>query len=404
MDKKRFADVTDLVILIFLTIQIVSVSISIAISSVSFGIWVSVWIIQIAFTKAIGPGKMMRRELKYVNIFTAFYIFFEIISRFFAVYPDGAFVNLKRLLLFLIFYVSIIKIIKTEILVKLLLINAIVLSIISITEIINYSIKFEEMISEIPFSEIRIDYFNYPITSAEIKMMSLLSLIPAAFLKDSFIIRRKYLILIMLPIFISMMLTQSRNVFLAFFLCLLVYGIVINRKFLIVYIILLIAGALILPDKYTYRIKSITDMTHLSNKSRLEMWTVGWKMFKDHPLTGVADSHIREIYETYKKPEESSEGVHLHSNFMMILATTGIFGFAGFILMFTAIFIKQIEYYRKSVMLKEKMLIFGSILVFISFQISGIFEWNFGDHEVMTVYFFLISVPFVLKNILLNEA
>lgn len=386
------------IILIFLIVQIVSVSISIAVSSVAFGIWASVWIIQIAVTKNTGLDDKMRSELFYVNLFTALYIIFEIVSRFFAVYPEGAFVNLKRLLLFLIFYVSIIKIYKTEILVKMLLLNLAVISLVSIIEIVKYSIKFEEMISVMPFSEIRIDYFSYPITSAEIKMMSLLSLIPAVFLKEGMMFKRKYLVLLLLPVFVSMMLTQSRNVFLAFFLCLLIYGIVINRKFLLIYISILIAGAFILPDEYTSRIKSIADTSHLSNKSRLDMWDVGWKMFKDHPLTGVADSHIREIYETYKKPEESSEGVHLHSNFMMILATTGVFGFAGFIGLFSAIFIKQMRYYKNSVNRQERMLIFGSILVFISFHVSGIFEWNFGDHEVMTVFFFLISVPFVLKN------
>jgi O-antigen ligase len=121
-------------------------------------------------------------------------------------------------------------------------------------------------------------------------------------------------------------------------------------------------------------------------------------MFKDHPLTGVADSHIKEIYETYKKAEQYGEGVHLHNNFIMILATTGIFGFLSFLGIFVLIFVKQIRYYRESKSEINKLLIFGSILVMISFQISGIFEWSFGDHEVMTVFFFLISVPFVLEK------
>ena len=154
-----------------------------------------------------------------------------------------------------------------------------------------------------------------------------------------------------------------------------------------------------MPSSYIERVKSIADINHPSNASRLNMWSVGLRMFSDHPFTGIADSHILEIYETYKKPEFQSEGVHLHNNFIMILATTGIFGFLSFLIMFILIFFKQIKFYRNEKTDTDKMLILGSILVMISFQISGIFEWSFGDHEVMTVFFFLISVPFVIYKL-----
>ena len=116
-------------------------------------------------------------------------------------------------------------------------------------------------------------------------------------------------------------------------------------------------------------------------------------------MTGVADSHILEIYSTYKKPDVPGEGVHLHNNFIMILATTGIFGFISFFIMFILIFLKQIKLFRKESPGVNKMLILGSILVMISFQICGLFEWTFGDHEVMTVFYFLLSVPFVILKL-----
>ena len=197
-------------------------------------------------------------------------------------------------------------------------------------ELVLYAFKFGELISKMSFSEIRIDYFNYPLTTAEIKMISLFSVFPLLFIKDIFFITRKYLLLILLPVFISMLLTQSRNVLIATFICFIITGVILNRKFLLSMILILIVSSFILPSSYIERVKSIADYNHPSNASRLYMWEVGWEMFKDHPLTGIADSHIREIYETYKKPEFQGEGVHLHNNFIMILATTGIFGFISY--------------------------------------------------------------------------
>lgn len=397
--KIKFSRNLDKIILIFLTIQISSAGISIAVSSISFGIWLGLWLMQIILRGKISEDNITLPELKQINIFVILYILFEILSRFFAIYPEGAFINLKRLLLFLIFYVSVIKIREKNILMRMLMTVVCTVSVISVYEIIKYAVLYKEMISGKPFSEIRIDYFNYPITGAEIKMMIMVSVFPLIFIKENFLISKKYLIGLLAPVFISMLLTQSRNVFLATAVCLSVYGIFVNRKFLIVFLIITILGWLLLPAEFTDRFRSIIDMNHLSNKSRISMWKVGWQMFLDHPLTGVADSHIKEIYQTYKIPEEASEGVHLHNNLLMILATTGIFGFISFVGIFISILISQIKYYIKEKNVKIRMLLFGSILVFLSFQISGIFDWSFGDHEVMTVFFFLISVPFVINKL-----
>ena len=397
--QNKYSVHLDKIILTLLAIQIAAVSISIAVSSIAFGLWIGLWLIQIITDRKINYDKDLFSEIKIVNYFILAYIFFEILSRFFALYPEGAFNNLKRLLLFLIFYVSIIKIIDFKTLCRLLLLNISAVSIISIIELIQYAVKFGSMINQMPFSEIRIDYFNYPLTSGEIKMISFLSLFPLLFLKDKFIIEKKYILSILIPVFISMILTQSRNVFLALFICFVIYGIVANKKFLMAFFIVLIAGWLILPSAFTERTASIIDLNHQSNATRLRMWDVGLKMFADHPLTGIADSHIKEIYSTYSIPQSEAEGVHLHNNFIMILATTGIFGFFSYIGMFLSIFLKQIKYYRQSTDPVKKMLLLGSILVMISFQISGIFEWSFGDHEVMTVFFFLTGVPFVISKL-----
>ncbi len=385
-------------ILLFLTIQIASISISIAVSSIAFGIWGGIWIIQMISQRKIGYDKELFREMRLINIFTILYFIFEINSRIFAVYPEGAFANIKRLLLFLIFYVSVIKIINIKTLSEILFVNISAISVISTVELFKYAMKFSELIRQMPFSEIRIDYFNYPLTTAEIKMISFLSVFPVLFIKEKFFIDKKYLIVVLIPVFISMILTQSRNVFLGLFISFLVFGVFFNRKFLLAFIGLLIISYFILPSGMTDRISSIADINHPSNASRLTMWNVGYKMFKDHPLTGIADSHIKEIYETYKKSETESEGVHLHSNYLMILATTGIFGFLSFAGIYFTIFIKQIKYYKEEKIQYEKMLIAGSILVMISFHVAGIFEWSFGDHEVMTVFFFLTAVPFVIRK------
>ncbi|MBK7253236.1 MAG: hypothetical protein IPI04_04755 [Ignavibacteria bacterium] len=101
----NFKTVTDKLILIFLTIQISFVSLSIALSSIAFGLWLGIWLIQIIVIKKISYDEFLFREMKILNLFVILYFIAEVISRIFAVYPEGAFSNLKRLLfIFNIFY------------------------------------------------------------------------------------------------------------------------------------------------------------------------------------------------------------------------------------------------------------------------------------------------------------
>ncbi|MCX6165974.1 MAG: O-antigen ligase family protein [Ignavibacteriae bacterium] len=122
-------------------------------------------------------------------------------------------------------------------------------------------------------------------------------------------------------------------------------------------------------------------------------------MFKDHPLIGVGDNEITQVYKMYKIPESHGEGSHLHSNYMMVLATKGILGLLIYIALFTTLFLKQIKYFRITENKEQKYLIFGCILATLSFHIAGIFEWNYGDWEVLTLLLFILSIPFILINL-----
>ena len=397
MDKPKLSETLDKLIIVFLTIQIASVNFSIALSSISFGIWAGIWLIQIIVDRNIGNNKKLFKEIKVINIFILLYIFFEILSRFFAVMPGEEFIGLKRLLLFLILFVSMIKVADRNTLFKILFIILCIASIVSIYELVEYIFKLEANIDRIGFAEVRIDFFAYPLTTGQMKMMLILSVFPLLFVKDKFLIKRKYLFLILSPVILSMLLTQSRNVFLAVFIALIIFGIFFNRKFLLTFVVVLILAWIFVPSEYQSRIKSIGNIEHQSNKARLMMWDVGMQMFFEHPLTGVADSHLKEVYKLYKTPETEGEGSHLHSNLIMILATTGIFGFLSYVGMMLSIFIFQVKTYLKEKESEiDKALLFGSILVMISFNVAGLFEWCFGDHEVMTVFFFLIATPFII--------
>jgi len=342
----------------------------------------------------------------FVNGAIAFYVLAEFISRLFAVFPDEALIGLKRQFLVLILFGSVSTIKDKNTFYKIFFIVVFGNSLISVFEIIRFAVAFRELAATVNISEIRIDYLNYPITGAEIKMLVFLTAFPLLFSKAKLpLIKKWHLVTALFPIFTAMYLTQSRNVMLAVFICFIIAGAFHSKKFLIYFVVLTAAFIYLIPGQFSERIFSIIDPNHPSNHSRIVMWQTGIKMFKDHPVTGVGDNEITQVYKMYKTPETQGEGSHMHSNYMQILVTSGILGAIAYILFHLAFFIKQTKYYSALNDGNDRLLIFGTILMMISFHISGIFEWNFGDWEVFNVFMYLLSLPFVLfsldkKNIL----
>ncbi|MBN1633297.1 MAG: O-antigen ligase family protein [Ignavibacteria bacterium] len=400
MEYGKYKHRIENIILIFFAVHISAVSFSIAVASISFGIWGGLWLINLVMTKRNPFNNHSFPELKFVYLFLLIYVIFEILSRFFAVIPEGALAGLKRLLLLLIFVASVDITDKTKKLESIITVVLIVFSVISTYEIVRFMVEYINAGFEINIIDTRLGYFSHPITTGEVKMLVFVLLIPLLFIKGREFRNKKIILsFLLLPILISLFLTFSRNVILAVIVCFIITGLFMSRKTLIATIIIVIAIFLFSPPQLKERLTSSFNPEHETNKPRLIMWKTGLKMFSDHIWTGVGDNEFIGVYKMYRQPEFTGEGSHMHNNYMMILVTTGLFGFIGYCGFMITLFIKQIKLYRRESNDKFKKLIFGSILAFIAFNLSGIFEWNFGDWEVLSVFLFIISIPFIIFNI-----
>lgn len=384
-------------ILFFLFIHLTAINVSIALASISFGIWGGLWIIELILRKTFFIDKSVRKILLLPNIFLIIYILSEILSRIFAVIPEGALIDLKRLLLFAVFFVSIEKFNDSAQLMKFFFLILIFYSIISTFETLRYLYEIIFGIKQFDTSSNRLGYFTHPLTIGELKMLIFLSAFPLIFAKNELGKRvRALILLLLLPVFSAMILTFSRNVIFATVICLMIFTFLQNKKIFALLILILLGMWSISPKEIKSRYESIFDLNHESNKARIVMWETGLKIFRDYPIIGTGDNEFKEIYKRYKNIQYEAEGSHLHNNYIMILVTNGIIGFTGFIGFMITLLIRQINIYKKTKIDLHKKLIYGSILALISLNLSGIFECNFTDWEVASLFLFNISFPFII--------
>lgn len=341
-------------------------------------------------------------EKNLVYLFGLF-ILSQVISSVFSSNPAESFENIfRKISLYIIFFASVIFIKKEEDLLLLLRVLVLFTALVALVELIRFSIDYLPNPVK-PLSEYRLEYYGYPVTNGEIKMILLLIIIPFLLVKKKYIFSRTVLLLVSVPLFISFYLTNTRNAFLGLITGLVITGILKNRYFLGAVILVVILFLLFAPIAYKERVMSIADLMHPSNKSRIVMWDTGIKIFKDNPLTGVGDVDINKVYRMYKTPESHGEGAHMHNNFMQMLVNFGLTGLICWLLLLIYIFLRQVKIYIKTKndeLLNILALI--SVTSFTALMVTGLTEYNFGDAEFAAVFWFALSLAFVAEKFKFN--
>jgi len=154
----------------------------------------------------------------------------------------------------------------------------------------------------------------------------------------------------------------------------------------------------------TSRLSSFVDPYYETNYSRLAFWRAGVKIFFDHLFFGVGDIDLAEYYKIYKRPYDKEIQGHLHSNFFHTLATLGIVGTFAILFLFLRILLVHLSVLKKLRAVPFASSYFlGAVGVYVSFLAAGLTEYNFGDHEVITLVWFTLAISIAFSKSLKKD-
>jgi len=149
------------------------------------------------------------------------------------------------------------------------------------------------------------------------------------------------------------------------------------------------------------RMSSIVDPGHRANVERVHMWRAGLEIFRDHPLVGVGLMDMAEVYDEYRPPDARERHGHFHNVFVQVAAARGAVGLVAFLYLLWAMGNAIWRGLRaaRSISPTAHALGAGAYGAYLGFVVSGLFEWNFGDSEVIMVVYFLVGVGIALERI-----
>jgi len=154
-----------------------------------------------------------------------------------------------------------------------------------------------------------------------------------------------------------------------------------------------------LPDVIQGRLMSAFDPANEANTQRVLMWETGWEWVAEHPITGVGDHDLKNLYREHHAGVEGVEiQGHLHSNLVQFAAIWGIPGLVLAVIFLLAVVVQLGRRWRfLKAMPNEghdlaRIWCLGALGAWVGFMVAGLFEWNFGDAEVGLLLWFLVGM------------
>ncbi len=202
-----------------------------------------------------------------------------------------------------------------------------------------------------------------------------------------------------LLILTALMTTLSRNAWVGLAVGMVVVAVASkSRKTGLCLALVMVSAIFMAPHSISQRVKSIVNLQDETAVERIYMWKSGIKMFMDKSILGFGPGEIKDNYAHYVNRKATQKSLsHLHNNLVHLAAERGIFALGAWIWAWFGYFVLVIQRIRdtRTAPFGTRFRMIGGLAVAAGFLSAGMFEYNFGDSEVVMVMFMAIALPFM---------
>jgi O-antigen ligase len=162
------------------------------------------------------------------------------------------------------------------------------------------------------------------------------------------------------------------------------------RLFAIVPVIAAVFFALA-PRLVTQRFISMFDARDPTRMDRVAMVREGGRMIAAAPLTGVGPNMVERRYAEFRGPDAVNKiNPHLHNNPVQIAAERGLPALAIWAWFLVAL---ARDLWRRFSSGSQRFLAAAGLATVAGLLTAGLFEYNFGDSEVLMLFLILVTLP-----------
>jgi putative inorganic carbon (HCO3(-)) transporter len=165
--------------------------------------------------------------------------------------------------------------------------------------------------------------------------------------------------------------------------------------------VLLVAAAVLSVPAVLQRVLSFMDPTDPTARERVAMLSAGVALLREHPIVGVGPGQVKRLYPQYAPAYAVRRHTsHLHNTPLQIAVERGFVGMALWLWIFGAFFVRVLGIWKRlpAAAVHDRALVAGCAAAIVAFVIASLFEYNFGDTEVLLVAMSLMALPLVIDR------
>jgi O-antigen ligase len=163
--------------------------------------------------------------------------------------------------------------------------------------------------------------------------------------------------------------------------------------------LLLLALFIFAPRSAYQRLRSGIDSGDATTRGRIELAQTSLRLIRDNPWFGVGPKSVNTEALRYRGSQEFPDWLyqHMHNNFLQIAAERGIPGLLLWIWFMIQLVRSPIQVFRgRAPEDRQSFAVVASIAAvgsWLALMVAGMFEYNFGDSEILTLFLFIMSAP-----------
>jgi O-antigen ligase len=150
------------------------------------------------------------------------------------------------------------------------------------------------------------------------------------------------------------------------------------------------------PGQITRRYQSMFNLNDPTVRDRYTMLRIGERMVRTYPLTGVGPNMVQRLYVSYRGSDSlvGPDGVthinpHLHNDFVQIAAERGLPALALWLWFIVALMRDLWKRFQAG----QRELAATAMAAVMALLTAGLFEYNFGDSEVLMLFLTIVTLP-----------
>lgn len=160
---------------------------------------------------------------------------------------------------------------------------------------------------------------------------------------------------------------------------------------------------LALPSDFQTRLYSSFDPRDTTNRVRMELLKTGKNIIVENPLTGLGPRMVRRSYVRYRTTQEFPGWAyqHLHNNAVQIASEMGLITLVGWVLLWIKIIWDLAKLQKRALAESDYTrywLALNGIACIVAFLCAGLFEYNYGDSEILILLLFMLTAPYVADH------